>query len=85
MRLNITEARDVVTLEIKWLDAPLTPPVSLVVIELLFCVSLARMGTREMVRPVDVRTNVLPSPLEFGPARHRIACGADRAQHACSL
>jgi Arabinose-binding domain of AraC transcription regulator, N-term len=30
MRLNIAEARNVVTVELIWLDAPLSPPVSLV-------------------------------------------------------
>jgi AraC-like DNA-binding protein len=63
MRLDVAEARDVVTVELSWLDKPLSPPVSLVVMELLFCVSLARMGTREPVRPIEVTTTVLPSPL----------------------
>lgn len=63
MRLDVAEVRDVVTVELSWLDTPLSPPVSLVVMELLFCVSLARMGTREPVRPIEVTTTVLPSPL----------------------
>ena len=63
MRLDVSEAHNLVTVEFAWLDAPLLPPVSLVMMELLFCVSLARMGTRESVRPVDVTTTVLPSPL----------------------
>jgi len=63
MRLDVTEARDIVTVELTWLDVPLSPPLSLVVMELLFCVSLARMGTREPVRPVEVTTTTLPSPL----------------------
>lgn len=62
MRLDVTEKRSVVTLELVWLDAPLVPPVSLVLTELLFFVSLARMGTREAVRPIAVTTTVLPSP-----------------------
>jgi AraC-like DNA-binding protein len=62
MRFDVVEARDQVTVELTWLDTPLTPPVSLVVTELLFCVSFARMGTREMVRPIEVTTTVLPSP-----------------------
>lgn len=62
MRLDVSETRSGVTLELSWLDAPLIPPVSLVVTELLFFVSLARMGTREPVRPVEVSTTVLPSP-----------------------
>lgn len=63
MRLDVTQARDTVAIDLTWLDAPLSPPVSLVVMELLFCVSLARMGTREPVRPVEVTTTMLPSPL----------------------
>ncbi|MDB4946789.1 MAG: Virulence regulating protein [Labilithrix sp.] len=63
MRLDVTEGRDVVTVELAWLDAPLSPPVSLVIMELLFGVSLARMGTREPVRPIEVTSTVLPSPV----------------------
>jgi AraC-like DNA-binding protein len=41
--------------------------------ELLFCVTLARIGTREPIRPVEVVTTVLPSPVapceDFLPAR----------------
>jgi AraC-like DNA-binding protein len=62
MRLDVAEKRSVVTCDLVWLDSPLTPPVSLVVTELLFFVSLARMGTREPIRPVEVTTTVLPSP-----------------------
>jgi AraC-like DNA-binding protein len=62
IRLDVVEARGTVTLEFGWLDAPLVPPVSLVVTELLFGVALARMGTRETIRPVEVTTTVLPSP-----------------------
>ena len=39
------------------------PPVSLAVTELLFLVTLARMGTREPLRPVEVTTPYPPSPL----------------------
>lgn len=63
MRFDVAAARNVVQVELTWLDAPLSPPVSLVTMELLFCVTLARMGTREPVRPVEVTTTVLPSPL----------------------
>lgn len=62
MRLDVEQTRTAVTLELSWLDAPHTPPVSLVVTELLFFVSLARMGTREPVRPTEAVTTVLPSP-----------------------
>ncbi|HBK45472.1 MAG TPA: AraC family transcriptional regulator [Xanthomonadaceae bacterium] len=62
IRLDVTEAGDRVTVELTWLDGPLAPPVSLVVMELLFCVTLARMGTREPVRPVEITTTVPPTP-----------------------
>jgi AraC-like DNA-binding protein len=63
IRLEVTTTQDLVQLEFTWLDAPLLPPASLVVMELLFSVALARMGTREPVRPVEVMTSVLPTPL----------------------
>ncbi|MDF7814892.1 AraC family transcriptional regulator [Hymenobacter sp. YC55] len=63
LRFDVTAGRDLLTMELIWLDAPLLPPESLVVMELLFCVTLARLGTRELVRPVEVTTPVLPSPL----------------------
>jgi AraC-like DNA-binding protein len=63
MRLDVREGRGIVTVEYTWLDAPLSPPVSLVMMELLFAVSLARMGTREAIRPVESTASVLPSPV----------------------
>ncbi|WP_254435071.1 AraC family transcriptional regulator [Pandoraea communis] len=63
MRLDVVEGGGVVTMELTWLDAAPMPPVSLVVMELLFFVTLARMGTREPVNPVEITTTVLPSPL----------------------
>jgi AraC-like DNA-binding protein len=62
LRLNLTEGQGLMTLELIWLDAPLTPPTSLVLTELLFVVSLARMGTREPIRPLEVTTTRLPTP-----------------------
>jgi AraC-like DNA-binding protein len=50
-------------MEFTWPDDALLPPMSLVVMELLFCVTLARMGTREEIRPICVTTRVLPSHL----------------------
>lgn len=63
IRFDVTDARDTVTIELTWLDTPLLPPVSLVMAELLFAATLARIGTREPVRPVEVTTTVLPSPV----------------------
>jgi AraC-like DNA-binding protein len=91
MRLDLTETRTGVALELSWLDAPLVPPVSLVVTELLFFVSLARMGTREPVRPVEVAATVLPSPagpyedflgarIQRGPRQRLVFTAADAAR-----
>jgi AraC-like DNA-binding protein len=67
MRLDVTEARErsreVVSVELSWLDVPLAPPEALVTTELLLFVQLARIGSREHVCPVEVTTTVLPSPL----------------------
>lgn len=90
MRLDVAERGDIVTIDFTWLDAPLVPPVSLVVMELLFCVALARIGTREQISPVEVSTDVLPSPrapyekfigcrLSLG-TRHRITFTATDAR-----
>jgi AraC-like DNA-binding protein len=62
MRLDVSLSGGRAVLEFVWLDAPLSPPVSLVIMELLFCVSLARMGTREPIRPLEVATPALPVP-----------------------
>jgi AraC-like DNA-binding protein len=63
MRIDVTEKRGVMTFGLTWLDAPLLPPVSLVVTELLFFTTLARMGTREHLHPLAVTTAMLPSPI----------------------
>jgi AraC-like DNA-binding protein len=63
MRLEVDRAPGAVSLGLVWLDAPLVPPPSLVLAELLFFVSLARTGTRSHVRPLEVETTVLPSPV----------------------
>lgn len=59
MRLDLVQTQDVVTVELSWPDPP-SPPTSLVMMELLFCVTLLRMGTREPIRPVQVTTAQLP-------------------------
>lgn len=60
MRLAVVEAHDTVAVELSWPDRP---PTSLVMMELLFCVTLVRTGTREPVRPVQVTAAVLPDVL----------------------
>jgi len=63
MRLDVEEDRDVVNVEVIWLDDPQSPPTTMVLAELLFYVTLGRMGTREHLRPLRVTTKTLPSPL----------------------
>ena len=63
IRFDLTERGDRVTVEMTWLDPPPRPPTSLVMMELLFCVALARIGTREPVRPVLFTTRALPDSL----------------------
>lgn len=63
MQMEVREDRDMVTIEFAWLDGPRPPPVSLVTMELLFCVTLARIGTREVISPVEVTTTDLPAQL----------------------
>ena len=61
MRLDVRETNEKVTLGLVWLHDALEPPPSLVITELLFFVALARMGTREPLRPLAVETRKPPS------------------------
>lgn len=79
LRLDVGSQHGAVTCDLVWLDAPLAPPVSLVVTELLFFVSLARMGTREAIRPIQVMTTVLPSPA--APYEEFLGARLERARH----
>lgn len=63
MRIAIDRAPDAVTLAVTWLDTPPEPPASLVMMELLFLVQLARIGTRAAIRPVALRAPALPGEL----------------------
>ena len=62
MRLEVREEGGTVTLELIWLERELPPPPSLVTTELLFFVGLARLGSREEVRPLRVSTLDPPRP-----------------------
>ena len=64
IRLQISKQSGLVTIEFHWLDGDLPPPASLVWMELLFCVTLARMGTRERILPFRVTTLALPKELQ---------------------
>lgn len=63
MRLLVIEADEFVELRMEW-DHTAPPPDSLVLAELLFCASLARMGTRERISPVQVQTPARPAIVE---------------------
>ncbi|MGE0788757.1 MAG: AraC family transcriptional regulator ligand-binding domain-containing protein [Sandaracinaceae bacterium] len=82
IRLDTRIDADALSIELSWLDASRPPPPSLVAMELLFFVGLARLGTRERIRPrraiarelpdgVEQATEFLGVPLERGDA-HRV-------------
>lgn len=63
MRLSLHEATGgAIDLKIEWLDVAHQPPRSLVAVELLFFVTLARLATRERVVPARVFTPEPPEP-----------------------
>lgn len=64
MRLDVVSGRELVSVQVTWLDAALRPPPTLVAAELLFFVGLARMGTHEPIRPERVITEATLSPVE---------------------
>jgi len=64
MRLEIREDHDQVVVGLVWPEKGGVPPASLVLTELLFVVTLARMGTRELVRPLSVVTTAPPDDQE---------------------
>lgn len=62
MRMKVcNDDDDAVTIELIWQD---TPPTSFVMMELLFCVTMARMGTRSDINPIEVTMSDMLSPLE---------------------
>lgn len=56
MHLRVSDDAEGMTLDLEWPDTAHQPPSSLAVTELLFFVILARMGTREPLRPVWLST-----------------------------
>jgi AraC-like DNA-binding protein len=60
VRFGVTHVDGLIALSFGWPDGP-PPPSSLIHMELLFCVTLARIGTRERLCPVEVTTTVLPA------------------------
>jgi AraC-like DNA-binding protein len=64
LRLIVQDDDSNVTLGLEWISNVLKPPISLVVAELLFFVTLARIGTRESIKPLVISTDKLPTPIE---------------------
>lgn len=62
MALLVEQGERSTGLEIKWLDSILNPPLVLVAMELVFFVQLARLATRENIRPLKVTTPDPPQP-----------------------
>ncbi|MCG8419280.1 MAG: AraC family transcriptional regulator [Proteobacteria bacterium] len=62
--LHVTEETGVVSLSCEWLDGTVNPPPSLVAAELTFIVQLARIGTRELIKPLQVVSDIPVEPLD---------------------
>ena len=59
MILHVDDKPGALVLSLEWLDATVVPPPSLGAMELAFIIHLARMGTRERIRPMKAAA---PSP-----------------------
>lgn len=62
MELHVNDDSHALVLELDWLDRTVDAPPSLVSFELVFLVQLARLATREMIRPRRVETRRPPKP-----------------------
>ena len=60
--LRVDDGHDRLGVSFVWLDAQVTPPESLGAMELAFIVHLARMATRETIRPLKARAPRPPQP-----------------------
>lgn len=64
-RMTLAATRDSVTVTKTWIESTAIPPASLVLMELVFLVTLARTATREPIQPLRV---TLPNPPEDSAA-----------------
>lgn len=78
MRLLLQEGERTLSIELQWLHSGPPPPASLVITELLFFVTLARIGAREPVVPVQMVTTHLPVPTE--PYSHFLGTAMTRGE-----
>ena len=62
MALDVEATVEGLSVTFRWLDATVDPPASLSAMEVAFITSLARMGTRERVRPIAVTAPEPPKP-----------------------
>lgn len=62
MKLHVEMGDSYTRLSLEWLDKSEAPPAALVLTELVFFVQLARIGTRDYIRPLEVRAPDLPTP-----------------------
>ncbi len=64
MVMNVDARSDALVVSCDWLDTTLMPPSSMVAMELVFLVELARRATRSKLRPMEVQARVELLPLE---------------------
>ena len=62
MTLTVDIGRRRTAMELEWLDVTVPPPAPLVMVELAFFVQVARIGTRERICPLEIRSPHLPEP-----------------------
>jgi AraC-like DNA-binding protein len=60
MALHVDLTREGTRVALEWLDKTLAPPAVLVLMELVFFVTFARVATRSQIRPLAVRSPHLP-------------------------
>ncbi len=64
MALHVSVTDRSTMLEIEWLDVTAEPPGSLIAVELVFFVQLARIATRQAIKPIEVKAPVSLDPVE---------------------
>lgn len=60
LRLIVSETSSATTIRYRWPDTDPHPPHVLELADLIFWVALARLGTRQLVQPIEVRSTNVP-------------------------